>query len=162
MDSNLGIMDPVREESGREIMRTPDEVTTILELQGRGWGAKRIARELGISKNTVKRYLQAGGRRPCRRPLGLGGGMGARSGWPGSIRSAAATPTWCAGSCSGTWAWRCRSAPLSERQPHCVGNYSPARRPPFVSRRRRAAKCELTSAKPVCSSVGSRPGCSCA
>ena len=42
-------------------MRTPNEVTTILELQRKGWGAKRIARELGISKDTVKRYMQVGG-----------------------------------------------------------------------------------------------------
>jgi len=69
MDSNLGMIGPIREESGREIMRTPDEVTAILELQRRGWGAKRIARELGVSKNTVKRYLQAGGWRPYRKPV---------------------------------------------------------------------------------------------
>jgi transposase len=69
MDRNLGMIGPIREDSGREIMHTPDEVTTILELQRRGWGAKRIARELGVSKNTVKRYLQAGGWRPYRRPI---------------------------------------------------------------------------------------------
>ena len=49
-------------------MRTPDEVTAIVELQRKGWGAKRIARELGISKNTVKRYLRAGGWQPYGRP----------------------------------------------------------------------------------------------
>ena len=61
MDTKLGMIDPVRGDTGREIMRTPDEVTSILELQRKGWGAKRIARALGISKNTVKRYLRAGG-----------------------------------------------------------------------------------------------------
>lgn len=69
MESDLGMIGPIREDSGREIMRTPDEVTAILELQRRGWGAKRIARELRVSKNTVKRYLQAGGWRPYQRPL---------------------------------------------------------------------------------------------
>ena len=32
----------------------------ILVLHSIGWGTKRIARELGISKNTVKRYLKLG------------------------------------------------------------------------------------------------------
>jgi transposase len=68
MESNLGMIEPIHEESGREIMRTPDEVTTILELHRQGWGAKRIARELAISKNTVKRYLKAGGWQPYGRP----------------------------------------------------------------------------------------------
>ena len=68
MDTNLGMIKPVGEHTGREIMRTPDEVTVILELQRKGWGAKRIARELGISKNTVKRYLHAGGWQPYGRP----------------------------------------------------------------------------------------------
>ena len=53
METEFGMIDPVRGDTGREIMRTPDEVTAILELQRSGWGAKRIARELGISKNTV-------------------------------------------------------------------------------------------------------------
>jgi DNA-binding NarL/FixJ family response regulator len=58
METDLGMIDPVRGDTGREIMRTPDEVTSILELQRKGWGAKRIACALGISKNTVKRYLR--------------------------------------------------------------------------------------------------------
>ena len=68
MDTNLGMIGPIGEHTGREIMRTPDEVTAIVELQRKGWGAKRIARELGISKNTVKRYLRAGGWQPYGRP----------------------------------------------------------------------------------------------
>jgi transposase len=45
----------------REEMRTPDEVTAMLRLRGLGWGTKRIARELGCSRNTVKRYVEAQG-----------------------------------------------------------------------------------------------------
>lgn len=69
MDRDLGMIDPIREDTGREIMHTPDEVTSILELQRKGWGAKRIARALGVSKNTVKRYLRAGGWQPYGRPF---------------------------------------------------------------------------------------------
>src|SRR5262245_22846326 len=41
-------------------MVTPDVVRQIHTLAALRWGAKRIARELGLSKNTVKRYLRAG------------------------------------------------------------------------------------------------------
>jgi transposase len=33
-----------------------------------GWGTKRIARELGVSRGTVKRYLEAGGWQPSKKP----------------------------------------------------------------------------------------------
>ncbi len=39
-------------------MIEPDSVRQIRLLQERGWGAKRIARELGIARNTVRRYLR--------------------------------------------------------------------------------------------------------
>ncbi|MGY4625313.1 DNA-binding NarL/FixJ family response regulator [Bradyrhizobium sp. USDA 4486] len=42
-------------------MLEPDEVSAILRLNELGWGSKRIARELGISRNTVKDYVAAGG-----------------------------------------------------------------------------------------------------
>ena len=54
-----------------EIMLAPDEVAAIVRLHELGWGTKRIARELGCSRNTVRRYLESGGwvayRRPRRR-----------------------------------------------------------------------------------------------
>jgi hypothetical protein len=37
-------------------------------LRALGWGARRIAAELGCSRNTVKRYLEAEGWRVYRRP----------------------------------------------------------------------------------------------
>ncbi|MDO3376808.1 IS21 family transposase [Geoalkalibacter halelectricus] len=49
-------------------MQTPDDVAAMLRLHVLGWGAKRIARELGISKNTVKHYLRQGGWSAYRSP----------------------------------------------------------------------------------------------
>lgn len=39
----------------------PDEVEAMLGLYELGWGTKRIAREFGCSRNTVKRYVEAQG-----------------------------------------------------------------------------------------------------
>ena len=44
----------------REAMLESDEVSAMLRLNELGWGAKRIARELGVSRNTVKEYIAAG------------------------------------------------------------------------------------------------------
>jgi hypothetical protein len=52
-------------------MLTPDEVSAMVRLHELGWGLKRIAGELGCSRNTVKRYIEADGwvgyRKPRRR-----------------------------------------------------------------------------------------------
>ena len=52
----------------RDEMKTPDDVSAMVRLKGLGWGAKRIAAELGCSKNTVKRWLRYGDWRPCVTP----------------------------------------------------------------------------------------------
>ena len=49
-------------------MRVPDEVAAMLHLHRRGWGLRRIAREVGCSPMTVRRYLAAGGWVPYRVP----------------------------------------------------------------------------------------------
>jgi transposase len=49
-------------------MLEPDEVSAMLRLKGLGWGAKRIALELGVSRNTVKNYIAAGGWTPYAPP----------------------------------------------------------------------------------------------
>lgn len=51
----------------REAMLEPDEVTAMLRLRNLGWGSKRLAREFGCSRTTVKRYLNAGGWMPYQR-----------------------------------------------------------------------------------------------
>ena len=56
-------------------MVEPELVRRMRGLAAHGWGAKRIARELGISRNTVRRYLREGERtqvRPRRRRLDAG------------------------------------------------------------------------------------------
>ena len=49
-------------------MLKPEAVSAILRLSELGWGSKRISRELGISRNTVKEYLAAGGWTPYQQP----------------------------------------------------------------------------------------------
>jgi len=52
--------DPRMNDLRREEMKAPDEVTAMVKLKELGWGTKRIARELGCSRNTVKRWLSCG------------------------------------------------------------------------------------------------------
>jgi len=51
-----------------EEMLQPDEVAAMVRLHGLGWGAKRLAREFGCARNTVRRYLRQGGPAPYRLP----------------------------------------------------------------------------------------------
>lgn len=65
-------------------MVEPVVVRQIRVLSGRGWGAKRISRELGIARNTVRRYLRGGSgaeqqTRPRRRRLDEAGQIEARA-----------------------------------------------------------------------------------
>src|SRR5258706_2514463 len=41
-------------------MEQPEIVTRIRGLGAMGWGARRIAREVGVARNTVRRYLRGG------------------------------------------------------------------------------------------------------
>ena len=40
-------------------MLEPEEVTAMLWLNELEWGAKKFARELGVSRSTVKDYIAA-------------------------------------------------------------------------------------------------------
>ena len=51
-----------------QVMKTPDEVAAMVRLAALGWGAKRIARELGCSHHTVKGYVAVGGVKPFKAP----------------------------------------------------------------------------------------------
>ena len=60
------VTDPSRvmDAGGRQTMLAPQEVQRMLALQAQGWGAKRISKELGCSRNTVREYLRSGGWKP--------------------------------------------------------------------------------------------------
>ena len=53
----------------RAEMMKSDEVEAMLHLHALGWGLKRIAREFGCSKNTVRRYVAADGWMAYSRPV---------------------------------------------------------------------------------------------
>ncbi len=77
MVSREGQVVPQAEVLRGDEMRTPNEVAAMLRLKALGWGIKRIARELGCSHMTVRRYVAEGGyvvfRRPVGRPRALAG-----------------------------------------------------------------------------------------
>lgn len=50
-------------------MVVPAEVESILALHAAGWSVKAIVRELGYSRNTVRRYIVAGGFVEYRNPV---------------------------------------------------------------------------------------------
>lgn len=52
---------PQGSELRRGTMLRPEEVATMLRLHELGWGTWRLAKEFGCSRNTVKRYVKAGG-----------------------------------------------------------------------------------------------------
>lgn len=49
-------------------MLLPEDVAAMLRLKQAGWGSRRIARELGCSRNTVREYLRKGGWKPYKTP----------------------------------------------------------------------------------------------
>jgi len=51
-----------------EAMLQPEEVAAMVRLHELGWGAKRLSREFGCARNTVRRYLRQGGPAPYRQP----------------------------------------------------------------------------------------------
>jgi transposase len=79
MEQDRSLLVPRKAVRGEE-MREPDEVAAMIRLYRLGWGVKRIARELGCSHMTVRRYLSAGGWEPYKRP-GRHKTLGGYSAW---------------------------------------------------------------------------------
>lgn len=50
-------------------MLQADEVVAMLRLHKLGWGAKRLSKEFGCARNTVRRYLREGGAAPFKKPV---------------------------------------------------------------------------------------------
>lgn len=53
---------------GDEMLQA-EEVAAMLRLHELGWGAKRLSKEFGCARNTVRRYLRAGGAAPFSKPV---------------------------------------------------------------------------------------------
>ena len=47
-------------------MHTPEDVAVMVGLHELGWGFRRIAAELGVSRTTVRKYVRAGGWQPYK------------------------------------------------------------------------------------------------
>src|SRR5215203_4353410 len=101
MDGSGGQLGPQAEVLRGDEMRTPDEVAAMLRLKALGWGIKRIARELGCSHMTVRRYVAEGGYVPFRRRVGRPRALSGldRLDWRSGSGVMAATPTWCVRNC---------------------------------------------------------------
>jgi transposase len=67
MMDQVGIF-PHGRDGRRQTMRTPGEVASMQRLHSLGWGTRRIAAEIGCNRETVQRYLAAGGWAPWRAP----------------------------------------------------------------------------------------------
>src|SRR5271166_1273717 len=58
---------PRLEQPRGEPVQTAEDVAAMLRLHDLGWGARRVARELGCSRTTVQHDVAAGGWRSYRR-----------------------------------------------------------------------------------------------
>src|SRR6185437_13767028 len=59
---------PVIDMTGRQVMQTPEDAAQMVRLRAAGVGIKTIARKMGCSRNTVRRYLRGGGWVAYKRP----------------------------------------------------------------------------------------------
>ena len=66
--NGLKILLPVTTVGKGDVMQMPEAVAAMRRLYELGWGMRRIAAELGCSRNTVKHHLSQGGWVPYRSP----------------------------------------------------------------------------------------------
>lgn len=60
-NERIGARRPLINDRRGEVMVEPEVVSAMLRLKQLGWGTRRIAVELGVSRTTVKDWLAAGG-----------------------------------------------------------------------------------------------------
>ena len=77
----------------REEMVEAEEVSAMVRLHELGWGAKRLSKEFGCARNTVRRYLRAGARRPSASPSARRRSTVWRTGCASGSSATAGTPT---------------------------------------------------------------------
>ena len=142
---------------GSERMLVPEAVTAMLRLKQLGWGIKRIAREMGCAKATVRRWVNAGGfvaYQRAQRP----GVLAPLESWrsPSGSGAIAAMPTWFARNWRGAWhhGVLAHGGAGGGRTASGIGAPRPGRR--SASRRRRASSCRSTSAPRGCDRRGGR------
>lgn len=80
---------------GVQEMLDSEAVTTIVRLGQSGWGAKRIARTLGIARNTARWYLAVGDPAAYRQPPRSSVLDGHTAWLRERFLSTAKTATWC-------------------------------------------------------------------
>ena len=76
-----------------EEMVEAEEVAAMVRLHELGWGAKRLSKEFGCARNTVRRYLRAGARRPSASPSARRRSTVWRTGCASGSSATAGTPT---------------------------------------------------------------------
>ena len=160
MSDQVSFAPPVADGRG-QWMRAPDEVAAMLRLRALGWGTRRIAAELGCNRETVRRYLAAGGWAPYRTPERPGRWPGMGRGWPSGFAAIAAMPTWCARSLRPSWGSSSACARSSGRWRTCGASSRRRRWRRCASRRRRGGSCRSTSASAGCAIGDERCGSTC-
>ena len=94
------VFPPTEVGAAEERMLRADLVREMVARKERGEGAKRIARELGVDRKTVKRWLRLGSWQPRRsRALGPRRSIGLPSSSSGARRRSGGTG-WC---CIASW-----------------------------------------------------------
>jgi transposase len=66
------VLSPLEQSSRDAALETPEDVQAILGLTAAGWGRRRIARELGCSPETVRKYRRQGGWEAYGKPRRIG------------------------------------------------------------------------------------------
>jgi hypothetical protein len=80
----------------RELMKAPDDVSAMLRLKALGWGSRRIAGELGCSRNTCGTGWDKGTGGRVRHLPGRRNWTDCPSGCVSGFTAMAAMRTWCA------------------------------------------------------------------